>query len=389
MVVISAQIERSGREKMKIDKIARKGILDLTPYVPGKSIEEVERELGKKRWVKLASNENVLGPSPKAIAAIRKELLNLHMYPEGPCPDLRQALAQRFSVSEKNIVISNGADNVLVLIASAFMNEGEEALMATPSFSVYPTVTRIMGGTPVEIELKAYTHDLPSMLNKVTPKTKLIFVCNPNNPTGTIVGQKEVDTFLSRIPEQVILVLDEAYCDFADSPEYPKGLDYVREGRPVILIRTFSKVYGLAGLRVGYAIGRADLMDCLYRAREPFPVHRLGQAGAVAALQDKTHAEKSVQMVLEGRRYLYQELDQLGLFYVPSQANFIFMDLGKDSKEMLQNLLKEGVIIRPGYIWGYPTFARVTVGRLEDNRRFIKALRKNLNENRSSGLMTR
>ena len=361
---------------MKINKLARKGVLDLAPYIPGKSIEEVERELGKKRWVKLASNENVLGPSPKALAAIRKELFNLHMYPESSCPDLRKALAQRFSVSEGNIVISNGADNVLVLIASAFISEGEEAIMATPTFSVYPTVTRIMGGKPVEVELNAYTHDLPSMLKRVNKKTKLIFICNPNNPTGTIVNQKELNALLSKIPEHVVLILDEAYWDFADSPNYPKGLNYVREGRPVILIRTFSKVYGLAGLRIGYAIGRADLIDCLYRVREPFPVHRLGQAGAVAALVDKTHAEKSIRMVLEGRRFLYRELDKLGLFYVPSQANFIFMDFGKDSKEMLQDLLKEGVIIRPGYIWGYPTFARVTVGRPEDNRRFIQALRK-------------
>ena len=361
---------------MKIEKLARKGILDLAPYIPGKSIEEVEREFGKKRWVKLASNENVLGPSPKAVAAIRKELSSLHMYPEGPCPDLRQALAQRFSVSEENIVISNGADNLLVLIAGAFMNEGEEAVMATPTFSMYPMVTRIMGGKPVEVKLKAYLHDLPSMLKKINRKTKLVFVCSPNNPTGTIVSQKELDAFLSKIPERVILVLDQAYWDFADSPEYPKGLDYVREGRPVILLRTFSKVYGLAGLRVGYAIGRADLMDCLYRVREPFPVHRLGQAGAVAALKDKAHAEKSVRMVLEGRRFLYRELDKMGLFYVPSQANFIFMDLGKDSKEVLQGLLREGVIIRPGYIWGYPTFSRVTVGTAEDNKRFIEALKK-------------
>jgi histidinol-phosphate aminotransferase len=361
---------------LKIDKLARKGILKLPPYIPGKSIEEVERELGKKRWVKLASNENVLGPSPKAVAAIRRELSNLHMYPEGPCPDLRKALARRCSVAEENVVISNGADNLLVLIAGAFLNEGEEAVMATPTFSMYPTVTRIMGGKPVEVKLKAYTHDLSSMLEKVNRKTKLVFVCNPNNPTGTIVIRKELDAFLAKIPEGVILILDEAYWDFADSPEYPRGLSYVREGKPVILLRTFSKVYGLAGLRVGYAVGRGDLMDCLYRVREPFPVHRLGQAGAVAALEDKAHAEKSIRMVIEGRRYLYRELDRMGLFYLPSQANFIFMDLGKDSKEVFQDLLGEGVIIRPGTIWGYPTFARVTVGGPKENQRFIKALKK-------------
>jgi histidinol-phosphate aminotransferase len=361
---------------MNIEKLARKGILKIASYIPGKSIEEVERELGKKRWVKLASNENVLGPSPKALTAIRKELFNLHMYPEGPCPDLRKALTHRFSVREGNVLISNGADNLLVLIASAFINDGEEAVMATPTFSMYPMVTQIMGGKPIEVKLKNFVHDLPSMLKKVKRKTKLVFVCNPNNPTGSIVTHRELNDFISKLPEWVVLILDEAYWDFADSPEFPKGLDYVREGKPIILLRTFSKVFGLAGLRVGYAIGRSDLIDCLYRVREPFPVHRLGQAGAVAALKDHTHATKSIRMVIEGREYFYRELDKMGLFYVPSQANFIFMDLGHDSKTISHELLKEGIIIRPGYIWGYPTFARVTVGRLEDNRRFIKALKK-------------
>ncbi len=361
---------------MKIEKLARQGILEIAAYIPGKSIEEMERELGQKRWVKLASNENLLGPSPKALTAIRKELSNLHMYPEGPCPDLRKTLAKRFSVSEENVVVSNGADNLLVLIASAFINEGEEAVMAAPTFSVYPTVTQIMGGKPVEVKLKDFVHDLPSMLKKVKKKTKLVFICNPNNPTGSIVTRRELDAFIAKLPEWVILILDEAYWDFADSPVYPNGLDYVRKGKPVILLRTFSKVFGLAGLRIGYAIGRSDLIDCLYRVREPFPVHRLGQAGAVAALKDNIHAAKSIRMVIEGRKYLYRELDKMGFFYVRSQANFIFMDFGKGSRVVFRELLKEGIIIRPGYIWGYPTFARVTVGRLEDNRRFIEVLKK-------------
>jgi histidinol-phosphate aminotransferase len=214
------------------------------------------------------------------------------------------------------------------------------------------------------------------MLKKINRKTKLIFICNPNNPTGTIVTRKELDGFIARIPEHVVLILDEAYWDFADSPEYPDGLDYVRKGKPIILLRTFSKVFGLAGLRIGYAIGRGDLVDGLYRVREPFPVHRLGQAGAVAALKDRVHAEKSIRMVIEGREYLYRELDHMGCFYVRSQANFIFVDLGRESRVVSRDLLREGIIIRPGYIWGYPTFARVTVGRLEDNRRFIRALKK-------------
>ena len=234
------------------------------------------------------------------------------------------------------------------------MNEGEEAVMATPTFSMYPKVTRIMGGKPVEVKLKAYHHDLPSMLKKINRKTKLVLFATRTIPRAQSSVERASMHFFQRLPERVILVLDEAYWDFADYPLYPNGLNYVREERPVILLRTFSKVYGLAGLRVGYAMGRADLMDCLYQVREPFPVHRLGQVGAVAALKDRAHAEKSIRMVLEGRRFLYRELDKMGLFYVPSQANFIFMDLGKDSKEVLQGLLREGVIIRPGYIWGYP-----------------------------------
>ncbi|OGP90000.1 MAG: histidinol-phosphate transaminase [Deltaproteobacteria bacterium RBG_16_48_10] len=363
-------------QKLKPWKLARKGILDLVPYIPGKTIEQVEREFGKKRWIKLASNENVLGPSPKAITAIRQELSNIHMYPEGACTNLRQALSRRFSISQDNIVVSNGSDNLLVLIASAFLNEREETVMATPTFPMYPMVTRIMGGRPIQVKLKNYTHDLTSMLKKVNQKTKLVFVSNPHNPTGTIVSQRELDAFLSNIPEQVILVLDEAYRDFADSPECPNGIDYVKEGRLVILLRTFSKVYGLAGLRIGYAIGRRDLIDYLYRVRDPFPTNRLGQAGAVAALDDKAHEKKSICMVLEGRKYLCRELDKMGLFYIPSQANFILLDLGRDSREALEDLLREGVIIRPGYIWGYPTFARVTVGLREQNKRFIKALKK-------------
>ena len=361
---------------MKIDRIVRKGILDIVAYIPGKPIEEVEREFGIQHLIKLASNENMLGPSPKAIEAMRKELPNVYFYPEAACTLLRQALARKFSLPEETIVISNGADNLILLIANAFVNEGDEVIMADPTFSVYANATQIMGGKLAKVKLKNYVHDLPAMLGKVRRKTKLVFVCNPNNPTGTIVTRRALDHFLSRLPDHVIPILDEAYCDFVDRSDYPDGLRYVKRGRPIILLRTFSKVYGLAGLRIGYAIGSKDLIDCLYRVREPFPVHRLGQAGAVAALEDKVHMKRSIRMVIEGRKYLYRELDKMGLFYLPSQANFIFMDLGKDSKEALQDLLREGVIIRPGYIWGYPTFARVTVGRMEDNRRFIKALKK-------------
>jgi histidinol-phosphate aminotransferase len=361
---------------LKIERLARKGILRIASYVPGKSIEEVEKEIGAKRWIKLASNENLLGPSPKAIAAVRKELPNIYMYPEGPCTVLRQILAKRFSVPERMVVISNGADNLLLMIANAFINEGDEVVMADPTFAVYTNVAQIMGGKVIQVKLKGYTHDLDGMLKKVNGRTKLVFVCNPNNPTGTTISRKSFDHFLSRLPDRVIVVLDEAYGEFAEDPFSPDGLDYVKKGRQIIVLRTFSKVYGLAGLRIGYGLGREDLVDCLYQVRDPFPVHRLAQVAAIAALKDQAHAARSIQMVHEGRRYLYRELEKMGIPYVPSQANFIFIDFGKDSDGVFQDLLREGIIIRPGKVWGFPTCARVTIGRMEDNRRFIKALKK-------------
>ncbi len=363
-------------EKLRAERLARKGILEITSYIPGKAIEEAQQEFGVKKWIKLASNENLLGPSPRAVAAIRKELQNIYLYPEGPCTALIQTLARKFSLPEKTIIISNGADNLILMIASAFLDEGDEVVMADPTFSVYTNVTQIMGGTPIKVRLRDFAHDLPAMLKKVNRKTKLVFLCNPNNPTGTIVSQESVNHFLSKLPKRVIVVLDEAYGDFAEDPFYPNGTEYVKKGAQVIVLRTFSKVYGLAGLRIGYALGREDLVNCLYQVRDPFPVHRLAQVAAVAALNDTDHAVRSIQLVYEGRRYLYKELDQMGFSYVPSEANFILIDFGKDSEEVFQAFLREGIIIRPGKTWGYPTFARVTIGRMEDNRNFIKALKK-------------
>jgi len=361
---------------MKIERLARKGILNIMSYSPGKSIEEVQKEFGAKRWIKLASNENLLGPSLKAVAAIRKELPNIYLYPEGPCTVLRKALAEKFGISEKMVVISNGADNLILMIANAFVNEGDEVVMADPTFSVYTNVTQIMGGKPIKVKLKDFTHDLDAMFKKVNRRTKLVFVCNPNNPTGTIVSLEAFESFLSHLPKHVIVVLDEAYGDFVEEAFYPNGLDYIKERKQVIVLRTFSKVYGLAGLRIGYALGKEDLVDCLYQVRDPFPVHRLAQVAAVAALKDEDHAIRSIQLIYEGKRYLYKELDKMGLSYVPSQANFVFIDFEKDSEKIFQALLGEGIIIRPGKIWGYPAFGRVTVGRMEDNQRFIKAIKK-------------
>ena len=361
---------------MKVEKLARKGILDLVAYVPVRAIEEVEKEYGVKRWIKLASNENLLGPSPKAIEAIRKELRDIHFYPEAPCSILKKVLARRFSLGEGNIVISNGADNLISMVANAFVDEGDEVVMANPTFPVYTNTTQIMGGIPVRVPLKDFTHDLPEMLKRVNRKTKLVYVCNPNNPTGTIVTRKALDDFISKLPERVILILDEAYFDFVDDPNFPNGLGYVKKEKQVMVLRTFSKVYGLAGLRIGYALGREDLIKGLNQVRDPFPVHRLAQVAAEAALKDKKHEERSLQMIRDGKKYLYRELKRLGLSYVPSQANFLLIDFGRDINEMSEGLLREGIIIRPGRMWNYPTSGRVTIGRMGDHRKLIKALRK-------------
>jgi histidinol-phosphate aminotransferase len=362
--------------KLKMNRLSRKGILKITPYVAGKSIEEVQKEYGDKAWVKLASNENLLGPSPKAVEAIRDEVSNIHLYPEGPATILRQALAEKFALTEERVVVSNGADNLILMIANAFLNEGDEVVMAHPTFPVYTNVTQIMGGKPVRVKLKDFTHNLDGMLKKVNRKTKLVFVCNPNNPTGTTVTQESFNRFISELPDRVIVILDEAYGDFVEDPFYPNGLDYINDRKPMIVLRTFSKVYGLAGLRIGYALGKEDLITCLYQVRDPFPVHRLAQVAAVAALGDQDHVLKSIQLVYEGKRYLSKELDKLGLLYVPSQANFIFIDFERDSEAVFKALLHEGIIIRPGKTWAYPTCARVTIGRMEDNERFIQALKK-------------
>src|SRR4030043_386977 len=283
----------------------------MVSYIPGKSIEEVQQKFGAKRWVKLASNENLLGPSPRAIEAIRKELPKIYLYPEGPCTLLRQALAKRFALPEGKVVISNGADNLILMIANAFIDEGDEVVMADPTFPVYTNVTQMMGGKVVKVKLKDYTHDLNGMLKKINQKTKLVFVCNPNNPTGTTVSQESFNQFLYKLPARVVVILDEAYGDFVEDAFYPNGLDYVKGKRQMIVLRTFSKVYGLAGLRIGYALGREDLVDCLYQVRDPFPVHRLAQVAADAALSDMDHAVRSIQLVYEGKRYLYKEWDKI------------------------------------------------------------------------------
>ena len=359
-----------------IQKFCRKGILDLKAYIPGKPIEEVQEEFGLTEIAKLASNETPLGPSPKAVAAAEKELRNVNLYPEGPCTLLRRKMSKRLDIKDDMITFSNGADNCIVLVGNAFINEGDEIVIADPSFFVYQTVTRIMGGRPICVKLKNHVHDLNAMLKEVRKKTKLVFVCNPNNPTGTIVRKDELDYFISKLPDHTILVLDEAYFESATDRDYPDGLKYIKEGYNVISLRTFSKIHGIAGLRIGYALGCSEFIAALNRVREPFPVSRVAQAGALAALEDEEYIESVLRNNEEGKVYLYNEFETMGLSCVPSQANFIFVDLKMDSQKVFQALLRKGIIIRPGNMWNCPTFARITIGTMEQNKKFIKALKE-------------
>jgi histidinol-phosphate aminotransferase len=357
-----------------VTRLARRGILDLKPYVPGKPVEEVQRELGLKEIVKLASNENPNGPSPEAIRAIEPELENIYQYPDPSCTLLRRAMATRLKVREDMITVANGCDNIIHMIGAAFVNEGDQVIMADPTFPVYESVTRIMGGRPVAVKLKDHIHDLDGMAERISPRTKLVFLCNPNNPTGTIVPRAALDHFLALLPDHVVLILDEAYFDYISERDYPDGISLLGSDLNLIALRTFSKIYGLAGLRVGFAVGDGDLIGLLERVREPFPVNRVAQAAALAALRDEAYVERVLRINEEGKAFLYEKFRRLGIDYVPTQSNFIFVDFKRDSQEVYEALLKEGVIIRPGSIWDYPTCARITIGTTDENRTLVEKL---------------
>jgi histidinol-phosphate aminotransferase len=296
-----------------IQRFLRKGVSELETYVPGKPIEEVQAELGLTAIAKMASNENPLGPSPKAVAAMEAELGKVNLYPEGPCTVLRRDMSKRLDIDEDMITFSNGADNCILLIGNGFINEGDEVVIGDPTFFVYQTVTRIMGGHLVYVRLKNHVHDLDAMLKAVNERTKLVFVCNPNNPTGTVVKKGELDRFVANLPEHTILVLDEAYCDFVADSAYPDGVTYIKEGYNVISLRTLSKLYGLAGVRIGYALGCREFVSVLNKVREPFPVSRVAQAGGLAALEDEPFRERVLRNNEEGKTYLYGELEKMGL----------------------------------------------------------------------------
>ena len=357
-----------------LEQIVRSGVLSVTAWPTGKPIEEIQAELGLDSLALMATNENPLGVSPKAAEAIKAESVKVNRYPQGPCTYLRRKLASRLGIDEQMIIFSNGADNCLRIIGCTFLNTGDEVIAAHPAFPVYAIVARVMGAVPVEVPLRNHTHDLPAMAERIGAKTKLVFVCNPNNPTGTIVGRKQLNGFVEALPDHVVLILDEAYFEFVGDEDYPNALDYIREGRNVVGLRTFSKLYGIAGLRIGYTLASPELTAVMERVREPFPVSRVAEAAALAALDDEEFKSRVLANNEDSKRLFYRSFDRLGLSYAKTHTNFMFVDLGTDAKEAARALLERGYLIRPGTPWKHPNFARITFGTMEENRGFLEAL---------------
>ncbi len=347
-------------------------IKNLSPYIPGKPIEELERELGISGSIKLASNENPLGPSPKAIAALKKVVAGLNRYPDGSGFYLSQALATRYNVDLHQIILGNGSNELIELVVRTFVQPGDEIISADPSFVIYKMVTQAAGGTIVIVPCRDMRHDLDVMADRITARTRIVFVANPNNPTGTMCPRVEMDRFIERIPDNMIVVVDEAYFEYVTHADYPDSLDYLKGGRNILALRTFSKIYGLAGLRIGYGITTAEVAELLNKVRQPFNTNSLAQAAALAALEDRKHVEKSIAINNEGKQYLYQSFGQLGLTFTPTETNFILFETALDAMDVYKALLKQGVIIRP---MGGKSL-RVTIGLPEENKRFVAELEK-------------
>lgn len=354
---------------------ANQQLKDLVAYEPGKPIEEVARERGLKPEdiIKLASNENPLGPSPKAIEAMRAAVDDVHIYPDGGSYKLRKALAEKFDLEMGNIILGCGSNEVIEFIGHAFLKEGDNIITAEHAFLVYKLMAKVFGATTVEVPDPGYVHDLDAMAAAVTPRTKEIFIANPNNPTGTLVSQEQIDSFMAKVPDHVIVVFDEAYYEFLDNP--PDTLKYVREGRNVVVLRTFSKIQGLAGTRVGYGIARKELIEVLQRTRQPFNMNSIAQAGALAGLLDEEHQQKTKQITDEGRDYLQNQFAELGLEYIPSYANFVLVKVG-DGNEVFKAMMDKGVIVRAMAAYKLPGWIRISIGTMPQNQRCIEVLKQ-------------
>jgi len=349
-------------------------VIGLPMYQPGKPIKEVQREYGLRDVIKLASNENPFGCSPKVKEAIQQALDHLPVYPDGAFRELKQALAQFYQIGEEQVIVGNGSDEIVELIARAYLQPGTETIMADITFPRYKTNAQIEGADVIEIPSREGRHDLTEMLKAVTDKTRVIWICNPNNPTGCIVTKAEFSAFLSQVPAHVLVVADEAYYEYVVDEAYPDSLSLLREYPNLIVLRTFSKIYGLAALRVGYAIAHPEVLDPLHRVREPFNVNHLAQVAALAALSDQDFVRHCRAQNREGMQLIQERIQKMNLTAYPSEANFLLIDLKRPAGPVFEALLRQGIIVRSGEALGIPTTIRVTIGTREENLRFLEAL---------------
>lgn len=356
--------------------LANPGVQVLQPYQAGKPVDELEREFGIDGIIKLASNENPLGPSPTVLSAIQTALSDLTRYPDSNGFHLKHALSQRFNLDMDHLTLGNGSNDLLELIARTFLREGVEAIYSQYAFIVYALVVRATGAQGVEVPADRYGHDLNAIANAVTHNTRVIFLANPNNPTGTVFSKQEFEAFMARIPLSIIVVLDEAYTEFAGHLNTPNGLDVMGNYPNLIVTRTFSKAYGLAALRVGFAVANAEITNLLNRVRQPFNVSSLGQVAAIAALQDDTYLKETVKINAQGYAQLIEGVTSLGIDFIPSAANFMTVNLEKNAQSTYQALLSQGVIVRPLAVYGLPNHLRVSIGTAFENNQFLLAFKK-------------
>jgi histidinol-phosphate aminotransferase len=362
------------------EKLVSANIASLVPYPPGKPLEELERELGITGAVKIASNENPLGPSPKAVEAIMTALSGLHRYPDGSGYYLKQALAGRLGLDLSNIILGNGSNEIIELAVRTFLQPDLEAVFSDPTFLVYAKVVQGAGAKAVTIPLRNFKHDLTGLAQAVTERTRLLFLDNPNNPSGTLVPAGELKSFIADLPAQTILVLDEAYLEFVRNQALLDPLEIIPGHKPVIFLRTFSKIYGLAGLRIGYGLAHKEIIDYLDRVRQPFNVNTLAQRAALAALDDTAFFDRTRELVWTGLEWLWDQLDIMGVGYLRTQTNFFLIQLERSADEISKKLLHEGVIVRSMSSYGLPNFIRINVGLPEENQRFITTLRNILKD---------
>jgi histidinol-phosphate aminotransferase len=352
----------------------------LSVYQPGKPLEEVKRELGLTDVIKLASNENPFGCSPKVIAALQAEFENISLYPDGGSVELAQVVAKQFDVQPNQLIFGAGSDEVILMIARAFLLPGDETIMATHTFPQYKHNTDIEGAVSVQVPLKEGTHDLEAMAAQITSRTKVMWVCNPNNPTGTMNTHQEVSTFLAKVPAHVLVVLDEAYCEYNMTGQYPRTFDILKQYKNVVALRTFSKIYGLAALRIGFGVGHPDVIQMINQVREPFNTTRFAQVAARVAIEDVAFIEQCRQQNATGVAYMQQQFKRLQLQSFPAHGNFIMVDVKRPAEQVFDALLRKGIIIRGGHKLGFPTSIRVTVGSSAQNQKFIEALEHVLSE---------